>query len=271
MEFEHISYEVDGGIATLTFRRPEVLNAHNHRMKAEIQAAATTAAEDPDVRVLLVTGAGRGFHAGEDVKEVFLGGDGLQMKTDRARALLGDGDPTDWNGQVSPLYFYRYPKPTVAAVNGVAVGAGLSIALSCDIRIASDAARFGYLYTRRGLMGPSHAIRMLVNLLGASRALEMMLSGELIGAAEAHRIGLVSRVVPAGELLDAATEVARKLLRGAPLAQRAIKQTVYKALYDPVAMDVLNTLVEQALLESEDHHEGARAFVERRDPKWTGR
>jgi enoyl-CoA hydratase/carnithine racemase len=246
-----------------------VLNAHNRQMKAEIEAVARDAARDDEVRVLIVTGAGRGFHAGEDVKDVFLGGDAAKMKSDRAKAIVGRPDPEAWSGQVNPTYFYGYPKPTIAAVNGAAVGAGLSIAISCDIRIASEAAKFGYLYTRRGLMGPARGLKTLVNLLGMSRAMEMMLSGELIDAAEAERTGLVSRVVPADQLLPSARTLAEKLMQGAPLAQRAIKTCVYRAFYESDGLDDYNALVETALLETEDHREGALAFAERREAKWT--
>jgi E-phenylitaconyl-CoA hydratase len=112
---------------------------------------------------------------------------------------------------------------------------------------------------------------MLLNLLGASRAMEMMLSGEMMDATEAERTRLVSRVVPADELLDQAKELARKLMRGAPLAQRAIKECMYKALYEPDGLETYNTLVEAALAETEDHAEGSRAYAEKREPAWTGR
>jgi enoyl-CoA hydratase/carnithine racemase len=223
------------------------------------------------VRVLIMTGAGRGFHTGEDVKDVFLGGDFDRLKADRIRSWTGQLDPNSWTGQVSPRYFYGYAKPTIAAVNGPAVGAGLSIALSCDIRIASESARFGYFYTRRGLMGPSKGLVTLIHLIGISRTMEMMLSGEMMDAAEADRVGLVSRVVPQEQLLEEARTVARKLMKGAPLAQQTIKASLYKALFEPDGLDVYNTLVEAALAETADHTEGSRAFAEKRDPVWTNR
>jgi enoyl-CoA hydratase/carnithine racemase len=271
MTYQTVRYEKEDGIGILTFNRPEVMNAHNYDMKVEEQAVAEEVKRDDEVRVLIVTGAGRGFHAGEDVKQVFLGDDFDRLKADRRRSWLGDLDPNAWTGQVSPRYFYGYPKPTIAAVNGPAVGAGLSIAVSCDIRVASENARFGYFYTRRGLMGPTRGLVMLVNLMGASRAMEMMLSGEMMDAAEAERTGLVSRVVPQDELLQQAKLVARKLMKGAPLAQRAIKECVYRALYEPDGLETYNTLVEAALAETEDHAEGSRAYAEKRAPAWVSR
>lgn len=271
MSYEFIRYEVIEGVATLTFNRPEVLNAHHFAMKAEIQAAADEAAADPAVRVLVLTGAGRGFHAGEDINAVFLGEDLAKMQAERDRGALLAPHDQSWNQQVHPRYFYGYPKPTIAAVNGAAAGAGLSIALSCDIRIAAESARFGFLYTRRGLMGPGHGIQTLISLVGVSRALEMVMSGELVTADEAMRIGLVRSVVPDEKLRDAVQATAEKLMMGAPLAQQAIKQFVEAALFPPGTAADRNTMIEQALLLTEDHAEGARAFAERRNPTWVGR
>ncbi len=271
MEFETVRYEKEDGIGILTFNRPQVMNAHNYQMKVEEQAVAEEVLRDDEVRVLIVTGAGRGFHAGEDVKQVFLGEDFAKLKADRLQNWLGGLDPNSWTGQVSPRYFYGYAKPTIAAVNGPAVGAGLSIAISCDIRIASESARFGYFYTRRGLMGTTRGLTMLIHQIGVSRTMELMLSGEMMDAAEAERVRLVSRVVPQDKLLDEAKITARKLMKGAPLAQRAIKASLYKALYEPDGIETYNTLVEAALAETEDHTEGSRAYAEKRDPVWRSR
>lgn len=268
-DLKYVKYEKQDGIAVLTFNRPQVMNAHNYDMKVECQLIADEAAEDDDVRVLIITGAGRGFHTGEDVKDVLLGDDFDRLKADRRRSWTGQLDPKSWTGQVSPIYFYGYPKPTIAAVNGPAVGAGLSIALGADIRIASDSAKFGYFYTRRGLAGTSRGLVMLIHLIGVSRAMEMMLSGELMDAEEADRCGLVSRVVAGDQLMDEARKMAAKLAAGAPLAQRVIKASLYKALYQPYDLETYNTLVEAALAETADHKEGSRAFTEKRAPKWT--
>jgi enoyl-CoA hydratase/carnithine racemase len=271
MEYQTVRYEKEDGIGILTFNRPEVMNAHNYAMKVEEQAVAEAALSDDEVRVLIVTGAGRAFHAGEDVKQVFLGEDWDKLKADRLRNWIGDLNPNSWTGQVSPRYFYGYPKPTIAAVNGPAVGAGLSIALGCDIRIAAPSARFGYSYTRHGLMGTTRGLVMLVHLIGASRTMELVLSGEVIDATQAERIGLVSRVVPADQLLRDAKATARKLMKGAPLAQRALKASLYKALYEPDGLETYNTLVNDALSDTEDHAEGSRAYAEKREPVWRSR
>jgi 2-(1,2-epoxy-1,2-dihydrophenyl)acetyl-CoA isomerase len=268
--YETVRLDKSAGIGVLTFNRPEVMNAHNYLMRQEMQAAADEALADDEIRVLIITGAGRAFHAGDDAKDRLAGGLD-KLKKDRHDSAVGLLDKRAWTGHPNPAYFYGYPKPTIAAVNGAAMGAGLSIAISCDIRIAADTAKFGYLFTRRGVMGPSQGLAMLIHLIGVSRTMELALSGEIIDAAEADRIGLVSRVVAPDRLLNDAEETARKMLKGAPLAQRAIKTSVYKSLYDPNGLEEYNARVDIALTETEDHHEGFLAFNEKREPVWRGR
>lgn len=264
MDYETIIYEKEQGMATLTFNRPHVMNAQNYQQVAETRAAVEQANADDDVRVLIVTGAGRGFHAGDDVKEIFLGEDREKRRADAKIAQV--------KGARTPRYFEGFHKPTIGAINGPAVGAGLEIALQCDIRIASENAKFGYFYVRRGIIGSYPAgVMTLLHLIGVSRALEMMMSGELIDATEADRIGLVSRVVPQGSLMDEARATARKLMQAAPLAQRAVKQAVHKALFDPYNLAGFVASASSALTETEDHLEGARAFAEKREPNYRGR
>ena len=264
MGYETIIYEKDEGIATLTFNRPQVMNAQNYQQAMETRAAAQEANEDDDVRVLIVTGAGRGFHAGDDVKGIFLAEDREKRRAEAKLARL--------KGMRRATYFEDFYKPIVGAINGPAVGAGLEIALQCDIRIASENAKFGYFFVRRGMIGAYPVgVMMLPHLVGVSRALEMMMSGELIDAAEADRIGLVSRVVPQEKLMDEAREVAHKLMKAAPLAQRAVKQAIYKAMFDAYNLADFMANTAAALVETEDHLEGARAFAEKREPNYKGR
>jgi len=263
MKYETLIYEKDNGIATLTFNRPHVMNAGNYKMGAEARAVIEEARDDDEVRVLVVTGAGRGFHAGDDVGEIFLGEDREKRRNERKLAQV--------KGIERPLYLQDFYKPTIAAVNGPAVGLGLDIALSCDIRIASENAKFGYFYVRRGLVGGTVGVMMLIHLAGVSRALEMMLSGELVEAVEAERIGLVSKVVPRERLMAEARQMAQKLMKAAPLAQQVVKRSVYKALFDASSLAAFMAPMQQALFETEDHLEGARAFAEKREPVYKGR
>ena len=264
MSYETIIYEKKEGIATLTFNRPHVLNAQNYQQSIETRAAAQEANEDDDVKVLIVTGAGRGFHAGDDVKEIFLAEDREKRRSAAKLARI--------KGTRSTTYFDEVYKPIIGAINGPAVGAGLEIALQCDIRIASENAKFGYFYVRRGMIGVQPVgVMMLPHLVGVSRALEMMMSGELVDAAEADRIGLVSRVVPQEKLMAEAIAVARKLMQAAPLAQRAVKRAVYKAMFEPYQLADFMANTGTALTETEDHLEGAKAFAEKREPNYKGR
>ena len=263
MAYENIIYEKEDGIATLTFNRPQVLNAGNRKMHSELRDAMKDYNADDALRVLIITGAGKGFHAGDDVKEIFLSDD---VKEQRAKSVTGKIRDTQPSSQMPKVF-----KPTIAAVNGVAVGIGLDIAVECDIRIASEKARFGYFYVRRGLNGTDIGPTHLTHIIGLSRALEMMLSGELIDAEEALRIGLVRKVVPPDTLLDEAKAMAHKLMEGAPLAQVAIKRAVYKALHDPRGIQKYAEDLLGLLFQTEDHVESAKSFVEKRDPVFKGK
>jgi len=263
MPYETIIYEKNGGIATLTFNRPNVMNAANSQLSQETRDAMADAMRDDAVRVLIITGAGRGFHAGDDVKELFLRQDRDEHRAQEKLARIRGGSST---ASGLPEMF----KPTIAAVNGAAVGLGMDIALLCDIRIASENAKFGYFYVRRGLIGTEIAPVRLIHQIGLSRALEMMLSGELIDAQEAYRLGLVSRVVPPDNLMDEARAVATKLMQGAPLAQQAIKRAVHRAMYDPASVSELASDLLSRLFETKDHIEGAKAFTEKRAPEYRG-
>jgi len=268
MAYETIIYEKEKGIATLTFNRPQVLNAENRQMASEVWAAVEEARDDDEVRVLIVTGAGRGFHTGEDVKDHFLPRFAADLQEERMAAVR-----MDRLRHAPPVseYLSDFYKPTIAAVNGAAVGAGLDWATSCDIRLASENAKFGYFYVLRGIMGTPYGLIQLTHLLGLSRALEMMLSGELVGAAEAERIGLVSRVVPQDRLVDEAKELAHKLMKGAPLVQEVVKRSIHQALYDSTNLgDFMRPLI-QALRETEDHAEAIKAYTEKREPVYKRR
>lgn len=264
MAYETVIYEKEGGIATLTFNRPQAMNAGNYQMGAEARAAVEEARDDDEVRVLIVTGAGRGFHAGDDVRQIFLAGDAENRRAERKLAQVKGVERR-------PLYLQEFYKPAIAAVNGPAVGLGLDIALSCDIRLASENAKFGYFYVLRGLIGTATGPMMLMHLAGISRAMEMMLSGELMGAAEAEKVGLVSKVVPQDQLMDEARKMAHKLMQAAPLAQQAIKRSVYEALFNPSGLAQFMLPIQQSLFETEDHLEGAKAFAEKREPVYKGR
>ena len=258
MSYSDVRLERDGDVAILTLNRPEARNALTFRTYAELEDAVRRC----DARCLVVTGADPAFCSGDDVKQVMGGGEtlgGLAVAakpriTPAADALLA----TD--------------VPVIAAVNGAAVGWGMELALMADVRIASERAKFGELFVLRGLCCDVAGLGRLAGLVGRERAAELLFTGEVIDAARAERIGLVSRVVPHADLLPEALALARRIAANPPLAVQRLKAGLREAL-DPdwhgLGEWVSRSLAE--LFRTEDHREGVRAFLEKRPPSFRGR
>ncbi|MBI2207354.1 MAG: enoyl-CoA hydratase/isomerase family protein [Candidatus Rokubacteria bacterium] len=255
-----IRYELDDGLATITMNRPDVHNAMNDAMRRELTQVFTEIAVSDDVRVVLVTGAGeRAFSAGADIRE-FVDVPSLAHYREQRRRL-------DFRQAMD-----RCPQPIIAAIRGYAFGGGLEMALACDIRVAGDDAKLGLTEIDLAIIPGGGGTQRLPRLLGRGKALEMILTGARIGADEALRIGLVERVVPAGDVQKAALELARTIASKAPIALRYAKEAVVKGLELPLADGLRLEGDLSALLRStEDRVEGARAFLEKRKPRWTGR
>jgi enoyl-CoA hydratase len=258
MRWTSISLERGDGIYTLTLRRPEALNALSTTMCREISEALAQVDRDPAARALIVTGEGRAFCAGADLKE-------------------REGAPPEaiWAHNRAifriPLQLEHLPVPTIAAINGLALGGGCELALGCDLRWAAEGAELGCPEVSRGIIPAAGGTQRLARLLGPSRALGLILTGRRIGAQEAYRIGLVDSVVP-GDVLSAAQEVARTIAANAPLAVRAAKQAVRYGLARSLEDGFrLEGELQRMLYATEDCQEGIRAFRERRAPRWTGR
>ena len=266
MAFEDILYEVaDDGVATLTINRPERMNALRPQTTGEIREAIALARDDDAVRCLLVTGAGRGFCAGDDFQAIFLADDRSNRQDDREIRRIK-------HGEVSLDGLFALEKPTVAAVGGPAVGYGMDIALYCDVRIASENAKFGWYFVRRGVLGTIGGTFILRQLVGLSKAFELTMTGDLVDAEEALRIGLVSKVAPQEALMDEALAVARKFASGPPLAQRAVKRAMHKGFQmDWQSLGEYQQALGDVLWRTEDHREGVNLFVEKREPRFQGR
>ncbi|MFN0147913.1 MAG: enoyl-CoA hydratase/isomerase family protein [Dehalococcoidia bacterium] len=268
MAYTDVTYDVaDGGVATLTLNRPERMNAVRYETYRDIRAALDEAQADDAVRCLVVTGAGRGFCAGDDFQGIFLAENRDQARFDRRiNRIKGSGVQDAVEG------FFQFEKPCIAAVNGPAVGMGMDLAILCDIRYASENARFGSYFVRRGVVGSTGGTYLLKFQVGLSKAMELLLTGDLIDAREAERIGLVSKVCAPGSLMAETYALARRLAAGAPLAQRAIKRVVRKGFdTDWRTLDEYSMSLSDVLWETDDHMEGVNSFVEKRDPHYQGR
>ena len=258
MAYETLTFAIADRIATITVNRPDKLNALDDRVIEELGTAIDSARNNVDVGGTILTGAGRAFIAGADIT-------GLEKFGAVAAKELAQ------RGQDVFRRFETSPKPVIAAVNGFALGGGCELAMACHIRIASDAAKFGQPEVKLGLLPGYGGTQRLPRLVGKGRALQLLLTGEMIDAQEALRIGLVNRVVPAAELMSAATTMLRAILANAPLAVAHCIEVV-NAGYDLPLSDAM-TLEATAfglLAATDDKREGTRAFLEKRAAKFTG-
>jgi enoyl-CoA hydratase len=258
MSYETLALQVSDRVATITVNRPDKLNALNDRVIAELGEAIDQVVSDTNVGGVILTGAGRAFVAGADISELEAYG---PMSAKRLAQT----------GQEVFGRFESSPKPVLAAVNGFALGGGCELAMACHIRIASEFAKFGQPEVKLGLIPGYGGTQRLPRLVGRGRALQLLLTGEMIDAQEAYRVGLVNRVVPAAELLAAANEMMRAILANAPLAIANVIEVVSRG-YDATLEDAL-TLEATAfglLAATDDKREGTRAFLEKRAARFTG-
>jgi len=261
MAYQEIIYEKESGLAIITFNRPEVRNALNYLAIDEALEAAGDADADDSVRVLILTGAGdKAFVAGADIEEL------------RARNTLTELGKRSAQRRVLANLLETMSKPTIAAINGFAVGTGLELALACTIRIASENAKFSQPEINLGIMPGNGGTQRLPRLVGEGRAMEMILTGDLIDAQEACRIGLVNRVVPQAELMPYVKELATKLAAKPPLAVKLAKSAIHTGLNLSLndGIEYENKLF-AILCGSQDKQEGIAAFLEKRRANFKGR
>ena len=266
MAYEHIQLEREGNVATLTLNRPEARNAMSPVMGEEMVRACEELRRDADVRVVIITGAGKSFSSGGD----------LAMLA-RDAGLEGGSNPPTMAG--SPRDFYTrflavrgLPMPTIAAINGHAIGAGLCFALACDLRIAVDDAKMGMTFTKLGIHPGMGATFLLPRLIGTARACELFFTGRVFDAAEAERLGIVNRVVPRAELGAAARALADEIAAAGPVAVRMVKKAIYRGTdHNLDEMLDIEALQQSVTFTTEDAREGIRAVMEKRAPRFTGK
>jgi len=259
--YQTLISERAGAVATITLNRPEARNALDFVMRRELAAVLDEIEADEAARVVILTGAGGHFCSGGDVKT---------MRAKRHTAAEGRARVESLNRMV--LRLVDFPKPTIAMVDGYAVGAGSNLALCCDLIVASDRAQFGELFWKIGLVPDGGGTWLLSRVIGLARAKELIFTAEIIDAAEAARIGLVNRVVPVAELETTTRALAEKIAAGPPAVLALAKHMVNRAATSDLAGALaLEAFSQGVAISSEDHQEGLAAFFEKRPPKFTGR
>lgn len=265
MSDAHLLYEVEGHLATLTLNRPDARNAYSDEMVVELVAALERADADPQVRCIILTGAGKAFSAGGDLKAMrdksgmFAGGP-MEL---RERYIAGI--------QTIPRAFARCATPVVAAVNGAAIGAGLDLACMADVRVASARAKFGSTFVKVGLVPGDGGCYFLARTIGFPRALQMILSARVIDASEALGMGLVHQVVEGEELMAAARAQAEAICANAPVAVRLAKKAAYRSFGASLEEALEMAATYQGIVQNTaDHAEAVAAMLEKREPQFTG-
>ena len=268
MSFQTIILEKAEHIAKLTLNRPERLNALNQQMFGELNVALQDVAEDQDIRVLVLTGAGRAFCASADIKEERQGGD----------RLLGHQEPYQtWQfirsgPQGVTLGIHNMEKPTIAMVNGLAIGDGFDWVLACDIRVGNEQARFMNAFLQMGLVSNTGSAWLYTRAMGVNKALELLYTGDWLEAEDALRLGVLNHLFPADRLEEETMAIARRIAESPPIPNRMIKGMVYRGLHQTLEDSLVEAAQAEVLtLTSRDHREALSAFLEKRKPEFTGK
>jgi 2-(1,2-epoxy-1,2-dihydrophenyl)acetyl-CoA isomerase len=253
MNYESLLFEKKDGIATITLNSPDKLNAISTKMKESLFAAMDEVNKDDSIKVVILTGAGRGFCAGHDISEIAGGANKEPSVYERLNTMSSEAS------------FYKLDKPVIAAINGACVGAGLSLALSCDIRIASDKAKFGSAYVKLGAAPGLGMTYWLPRIIGPAAALEFLFTGKVILGPEAKLIGLVNQVVPAEVLMKASQEMAAQIAQYPVIALALTKRLVYRSMIDDVAHHYdWENWAALVTMQTKDNKDAMNNFVEKK-------
>jgi len=260
--FEGVVSRVDDHVAVITLDRPHRRNALNYQAYDELEASFRAASADPEVRCVIITGADPAFCSGDDVGEIMAG----------PKAVSASDTPREIRPTPAAMAALECTKPVIAAVNGAAVGWGMELALFADIRLASEKAKFGELFVKRGLVCDVGGFYRLPAVVGPAKAAELLFTGEVFDAAEALRIGLVTEVTAHDDLMPRALDLARRVAANPPLAVQALKAGLQRTAYgDPREIGTWAMSEIRRLMKTEDHREGVASFLEKREPVFRGR
>jgi enoyl-CoA hydratase/carnithine racemase len=270
MSYQHILYDVDNRIATITLNRPERMNAWTATMEREVRQAMDAAAADNGVRAIILTGAGRAFCAGADMEDLKTL-DPNDIRSDEWMKPFDMNRRPDWQTRYS--FYPAIPKPVIGMLNGATAGIGLVHALYCDLRFAADNTVFTTSFARRGLIAEHGLSWMLPRIVGHANALDLLMSARRVSSAEALLLGLVNRLYPADQLREKTLEYVRDLVDFvSPRAMGVIKRQLYEVPFQTLAEATIEANREMALAaQSEDFREGVASFLEKRPPRFTGK
>jgi methylglutaconyl-CoA hydratase len=261
MDFKTLLFNESAGVTTITLNRPDKRNAISHELIDDLLRALERAAQAASTRVVVLTGAGKAFCSGMDLDEL------------KALATRSETENAKDSETMARLFraIYEFPKPTIAAVNGAAIAGGCAIATLCDFTLASDEAKFGYTEVRIGFV-PAIVSTFLIWQIGEKRARDLLLTGRILGAEEAHRMGLVNEILPLDQVMPCALETARVLMENSPVSLEATKKLFTSYTHEALERQVREAVGENAWVRTtEDFREGLASFLEKRKPAWKGK